>query len=102
VSELVSVALADLARLVGVDPDSDRSTVESAMQLLISAHQARQSEARLRIEDRALVDAAVNDGRISADSATFWCEALKQDRCGNRPLLASLIPSQPAATDERI
>ncbi|MFP1155543.1 hypothetical protein ACK280_26245 [Mycobacterium sherrisii] len=48
-------------------------------------------------EDRRLVNAAINDGRIPAERKGFWVAALGRDRAGNRPLLASLAPGLPPA-----
>ncbi|WP_142256613.1 hypothetical protein [Mycobacterium colombiense] len=97
---VVSAAeLAELARIVGVDPASDWETIKAAADKLLaedaakrSAQNRSQAEKVLEAEDRRLVAAAVNDGRLTAQSAQSWRAALKRDRPGNRLVLASLAP----------
>ncbi|WP_156749202.1 hypothetical protein [Mycobacterium sp. 1482292.6] len=97
---VVSAAeLAELARIVGVDPGSDWETIRAAADKLLAEDAARrkaenrsQVEKVLEAEDRRLVAAAVNDGRLTAQSAQSWRDALKRDRPGNRLVLASLAP----------
>lgn len=91
--------LAEMARLVGVDPSSDWETIKAAADKLLAEDAAKrdaesrsQAEKVLEAEDRRLVAAAVNDGRLTANSAQRWREALKRDRPANRLVLASLAP----------
>lgn len=95
----VNVPRAELARLVGVSPDVDDATLHAAIEKTIAAQKARETaaarsgmEQRLEAEDRRIVAAAINDGRLSPGSRERWLKALKTNRGANRSVLASLAP----------
>ena len=48
------------------------------------------AEQRALAEDKSLVVAAVNDGRLAPTRIQFWLDALKADRAGCRQVIASL------------
>jgi hypothetical protein len=98
----IAVPRAEVAELLGLPADTDDETLRKAMADLVAAHQAREAEAiaaaaeqRLVAEDRRLVIAACNAGKLPANRIDFWCGALQRDRVGNRAILASLAVGLP-------
>ncbi|MGF2944726.1 hypothetical protein, partial [Mycobacterium sp. Lab-001] len=53
------------------------------------------AERLARAEDRRIVHAAFNEGKIGGNKVEFWCDALQRDREGNRAVLAALAPGLP-------
>lgn len=89
----ISVPRAELARLVGVPADAPDEVLLAAVDARLDAIAGEKSanrEERERAKDKQLVEAAVADGRLSADSADRWCAILGADREANRVLLGSL------------
>jgi len=62
-----------------------------------SAQKVAASQQQLVYQDKRLVNAAINDGRLTLASQQFWVDALGRDRAANRALLASLAPGLPPA-----
>ncbi|CAG6851138.1 hypothetical protein PICSAR240_03912 [Mycobacterium avium subsp. paratuberculosis] len=96
---MVNVPRAELARLVGVSPDVDDLTLQQAIDSKLAqneaekhAHAVSAAEQRARADDRRIVIAAYNEGRIPQSRIDFWCEAMQRDRAGNRAILAALAP----------
>jgi hypothetical protein len=86
---------------LGLPSDSDDGTLLEKLDAL--AESTRRSEVvsaaerEARAQDRRLVIAAVNDGRLTAKSIDLWCGAMQNDRAANRAVLASLAPGLPPA-----
>lgn len=100
----ITVPRAELAELVGLPADSDDETLRRAMADLLAAHESREAEAiaasaeqRLQAEDKRIVAAAINDGRLPTDRATFWLDACKRDRVKNRAVISMLAKGLPPA-----
>lgn len=100
-AEKIAVLRSKLTEMLGLPANSDDATIRKAMQEASEAHQASiadheaqvaasAQEQRLRAEDRRLVNAAYNDGRIA--NRDNWIQHLAADRAMNRGLLASLAP----------
>jgi len=100
----------ELVGLLGLPPDVSDEELQrelaaqlAAIKAAKEAQQVSAAEQRARAEDRGLVLAAHNDGRVHRDRVEFWCDALSRDREANRALLASLapgpLPSQPLPGD---
>jgi hypothetical protein len=90
--------------MVGLPADSDDETLRRAMADLLAAHESREAEAiaasaeqRLQAEDKRIVAAAINDGRLPTDRATFWLDACKRDRAKNRAVISMLAKGLPPA-----
>jgi len=101
---MVSVPRAEVCELLGVSPDTDDATLQRLLAESSARHQGREeaavaasAEARLQAEDRQIVAAAINDGRIPVARREFWLDALQRDRGGNRVVLASLASGLPPA-----
>lgn len=97
----INVPRAELTRLCGLPADADDETLNKAMAELLAASEARKAQAvaaaaeqQLVAEDRAIVEAAINAGKIpnTADRRQFWIDACARDRANNRGLIASLAP----------
>lgn len=105
VSDQVSVSLdsiAELAELVGMKASDGLPAIQSRLNEVVAAAALERQRAQsgvherwLQGEDSRLVAAAVNDGRVLAQSREKWLDALKADRETNRSLLASLTPVIP-------
>lgn len=104
----VNVPRAELAALVGLSHDVDDETLNAAIANMVGQRQAREAavarataearaEARLQAEDRQIVAAAINSGKINSSRAQFWVDALKRERPGNRAIIASLASGLPPA-----
>lgn len=99
----INVPRAELTRLCGLPADADDETLSKAMAELLAAAEARKAqsvaaaaEQQLVAEDKRIVAAAINDGRLPVDRAAFWLDACARDR-SNRQIIASLAPGlQPA------
>lgn len=50
------------------------------------------AERQARADDRRIVIAAHNAGKIPSSRIEFWCEAMQKDRAGNRAIIAALAP----------
>lgn len=101
----INVPRAELCELCGLPADADDETLSRRMAELLAAREAGQAQAVAAAaeqqeiaQDKRIVAAAINDGRLPAERATFWLDALKRDR-GNRVIIASLAPGlKPAET----
>jgi hypothetical protein len=99
VAEKFTVPRAQVARILGLPSDADDGTLLEKLDAL--AESTRRSEVvsaaerEARAQDRRLVIAAVNDGRLTAKSIDLWCGAMQKDRAANRAVLASLAPGLP-------
>lgn len=98
----ISVPRHEVVRLLGLSPGVDDATLqrELAAQLaeIERAQQAQRisaAERTARAEDRRVVLAAYNEGKIAGNRIEFWCGALQRDREGNRAVLAALAPGLP-------
>jgi hypothetical protein len=93
---MVEVPRAEVVELLGLPPGvSDEDLGRALTQALESAGAAAlvsAAEARARAEDRSIVTAAVNEGRLPATRIAFWLDALSRDRAGGRSVIASLMP----------
>jgi hypothetical protein len=93
---MVEVPRAEVVELLGLPADvSDEDLGRALTQALESAGEAAlvsAAEARARAEDRSIVAAAVNDGRLHPTRLAFWLDALQRDRAGCRQVIASLMP----------
>jgi hypothetical protein len=109
-AEKTVVPRAELVGLLGLSPDVSDEELQrelagqlAAIKAAKEAQRVSAAEQRARAEDRGLVVAAHNDGRLSKGRIEFWCDALRRDREGNRAVLASLAPgprpSQPLPVD---
>jgi hypothetical protein len=97
-----AVPRAELAAMLGLPADTDDETLRRAMAELLASVEAREAreaesvaaaaEQRLQAEDRRIVAAACNEGRLPSTRIEFWCSALQQDRERNRATIASLSP----------
>lgn len=112
-AEKIRVQRSVLAEMLRLAPDSDDATIRAAMREAIAANEATiaadqaravaaADEQALRAEDRRLVNAAFNDGRIL--NREQWVGYLAADRTTNRQLLASLAhglrPDEQVVVDE--
>lgn len=105
----IAVPTAELAELLGLPPDVDDATLRKAMAELLASVEAREAreaevaaaaaEQRLQAEDRRIVAAACNEGKLPASRIEFWCSALQQDRARNRAVIASLSPGIISSTE---
>jgi hypothetical protein len=96
----ITVPRAQITELLGLPPDVDDETLNREMERAIAhvgATAVSAAEQRARAEDRRIVIAAVNDGRLTKSRIEFWCDALSRDRTGNRAVLAALAPGLPPA-----
>jgi hypothetical protein len=96
----ITVPRAQITELLGLPSDVDDETLNREMEKAIArvgATAVSAAEQRARAEDRRIVIAAVNDGRLTKSRIEFWCEALQKDRTGNWEVLASLAPGLPPA-----
>jgi hypothetical protein len=97
----MEVPRAEVVELLGLPADvSDEDLGRALTQALESAGQAAlvsAAEAKARAEDRSIVTAAVNEGRLPATRIAFWLDALSRDRAGCRQVIASLAPGIPPA-----
>lgn len=98
----INVPRAELARLAGVSPDVDDATLQRAVDSKLAQIEAEKraaavsaAEQRARAEDREIVIAAYNAGKITQGRIEFWCDALQKDRAGNRSVIAALAPGLP-------
>jgi hypothetical protein len=93
---MVEVPRAKVVELLGLPADvSDEDLGRALTQALESAGEAAlvsAAEAGARAEDRSIVTAAVNEGRLPATRIAFWLDALSRDRAGCRSVIASLAP----------
>ena len=100
-AEKINVLRSTLTEMLRLPPDSDEATIRKAMREAIAANEATTAaheaqvaagadEQRLQAEDRRLVNAAFNEGRIMERDR--WLGYLAADRPANRALLASLAP----------
>jgi hypothetical protein len=105
----VTVPRAEVAELLGLSPDVSDEELHKAFADAAAALDAKKrgqaadaEEQRLRAEDRRLVNAAYNDGRIV--NRDNWAAILATNRRENRALLASLAcglpPEQKVTVDE--
>ena len=91
----------ELLRLLGLPQDSamsDAELVERAQRRaaeLAGERSVAAAEQRACAEDRQIVLAAYNEGKITQGRIEFWCDALQKDRAGNRSVLAALAPGLP-------
>ncbi len=114
-AEKIDVLRSTLTEMLRIAPNSDEATIRKAMREAIAANEAtiaaqhRQAatsaeEQRLQAEDRRLVNAAHNDGRIL--NREDWAQHLAADRVANRALLASLArglrPDEQLVVDEEL
>jgi hypothetical protein len=97
-----AVPRAELAALLGLPPDTDEATLRRAMADLVATHEAREADAiaaaaeqRLQAEDKRIVAAAINEGKLPKDRFEFWCSALQQDRPKNRSIISVISPARP-------
>ena len=111
--DMVRVSTAELAELLGLPLDTPadelrRKFYEGAAALAAQeeAKAVAAAEAAACAEDRRLVIAAVNDGRLPANKVEFWCAAIPKNREGNRAVIASLAkglrPDQQLAADDSL
>ncbi|WP_406813975.1 hypothetical protein [Mycobacterium sp. M23085] len=103
-AEEIQVPRSEVTRLLGLPADASDAAIAAEMEVAMARRKAVEAasaeEQRLRAEDRRLVNAAFNDGRITNDSREKWVRYLASDRAANRVLLASLAPG--LRPDERI
>jgi len=102
VGEKIDVPRSKVLEVLGLPPNVDDATLKSALEQAIATQELRRSgaarasqEHALEAEDRRIVQAAVDAGKIGPQRAQFWMGALKSDRAANRALLASLAPDLP-------
>jgi hypothetical protein len=103
-SDEVSFSLDSLAALVGMDPSDGLDAIVGKMNEIIAGHksvkqreQDAKHERRLQDEDKRIVAAAINDGRVAREGKQAWVQALATDRAANRAMLASLASGIPPA-----
>ncbi len=96
---MIQVPRTEIAQLLGLPPDVDDATLSAAVEEALARQKNRKvaaarnsDEERLVAEDKRIVAAAINDGRLSLTSRERWLNALKSDRATNRTMLASLAP----------
>ena len=89
----------EIAQLLGLPPDVDDATLSAAVEEALARQKNRKvaaarnsDEERLVAEDKRIVAAAIDDGRLSLTSRERWLNALESDRATNRTMLASLAP----------
>jgi hypothetical protein len=90
-----AVPRAELVALLGLSPETGDDELQRELADKLAAIKAAKvdaAEQRARAEDRGLVLAAHNDGRVHRDRVEFWCDALRRDRDANRAVLAALAP----------
>lgn len=99
---MVDVPRAEVLRLLGLPADSDDATMQAELDRQLDQierdldrQRVSAAERLARAEDRRIVHAAVNDGRLTPGKVEFWCEALQRDRDRNRQVLAALAPGLP-------
>lgn len=92
----INVPRVKIVELLGLSPDVDDATLVAALNKAIAQQQAKNAEKQLEAEDRRIVMAAINDGKIGPNRREFWMGALKSNRADNRSILASLT-AVPAA-----
>lgn len=95
-AKMVNVPRAEILRLLGLSSDVDDETLNTAIEAALSRQKTREAagaEERLRAEDRRLVNAAYNEGKIV--NRDNWVAALAANRQENRAVLASLAPGLP-------
>jgi hypothetical protein len=101
---MIQVPRAKLCELAGVPESCSDAQLDAAMDAALSRQQAAvtasAAERHLTNEDKRLVAAAINDGRLPVARQQFWVSALAADRAQNRSLLASLAPG--AAPGQRV
>lgn len=94
---MIQVRRSEVTELLGLPADVDDKTLHAAMEAAVSSQKAREAagaeEQRLRAEDRRLVNAAYNAGKIV--HRDNWIAALAVNRQENRALLASMAPGLP-------
>jgi hypothetical protein len=96
VGEKISLPRAEVTLVLGIPADSDDATLLRALDVFESKNcKVSAAEQQARAEDRRLVIAAVNDGRLTEKSIDLWCGAMEKDRAANRAVLASLAPGLP-------
>lgn len=102
--KIVRVPRAEIVRLLGLSPNVDNVTLQREMDSALArirtdkaAAAVSAAEQRARAEDRRIVIAAYNEGKITQSRIDFWCSAMQRDRAGNRAVLASLAPGLPPA-----
>jgi hypothetical protein len=90
----MDVPRAEVVELLGLPADvSDEDLGRALTQALErqgTANLVSAAEAQARAQDRSIVTAAVNDGRLHPTRIAFWLDALQRDRAGCRQVLASL------------
>jgi hypothetical protein len=73
-----------------LSPNVDDATLNAAIERTIGQQKAREAavirateaaraEARLQDEDRRIVEAAIQQGKVHASRQQFWLDALKRD-----------------------
>ncbi|WP_260737022.1 hypothetical protein [Mycobacterium sp. SMC-2] len=99
---MVNVPRTEIVRVLGLSADVDDKTLQRALEVRLAAIEADKgaaavsaAEQRARAEDRSIVMAAYNVGKIPASRIEFWCDALQKDRAGNRSVIAALAPALP-------
>lgn len=99
---MVDVPRAEVLRLLGLPSDAsdDQMHAELNRQLDqierdLDRQRVSAAERLARAEDRRIVHAAFNEGKIGGNKVEFWCDALQRDREGNRAVLAALAPGLP-------
>jgi len=95
-----AVPRAELAKLLGLPPDSSDAELQKAMADLVAHQKAAEAESvaapaeqGLQAEDKRIVAAAINAGKLPANRASFWIDACKRDRARNRAVIAMISPS---------
>jgi hypothetical protein len=95
----IRVPRTEVCDLLGLPVDVDEETLQHAIAEAVERQKSREAlsaaEQEARAEDRRLVAAAFNDGRIV--NCDKWINALAADRTANRALMASLAPGLPPA-----
>jgi hypothetical protein len=92
----MEVPRAEVVELLGLPADvSDEDLGRALTKALESAGEralVSAAEGQARAEDRTIVVAAVNEGRVHPTRIQFWLDALQRDRAGCRQVIASLVP----------
>jgi hypothetical protein len=88
----VTVDRVEVARLLGLPDDTDDETLS---RVLADRFTTTEEERQARAEDRGLIAAAFNDGRISKGRIGVWEDAMRRDRGAAREVLACLMPGLP-------
>ena len=99
---MVDVPRAEVLRLLGLPADSDDATMQAELDRQLDQierdldrQRVSAAERLARAEDRRIVHAAFNEGKIGGNKVEFWCDALQRDRDRNRQVLAALAPGLP-------